>query len=160
MPRYSLKSQTDMVVACCVLHNFIPMHQEKNTTPAAWLQPDFIPQHDADDMTFPFMDRMGPSTAGEQEQCTLRDRIATALWEDHVNRNRICVCARVPRVIPSAEESFTTGVRLRLSFCDIQPGDMADETWLPVFTTTEPRLTAGAGKKDSQGDFVSLRFPG
>ncbi|GER41263.1 transposon protein [Striga asiatica] len=77
-----------MVVACCVLHNFILTHQEKNTTPTQFLQPDYVRQCDADDMTLPFMDRSHPSAAGEEEQCTLRDRIATALWENHVNDNR------------------------------------------------------------------------
>ncbi|CAA0810588.1 Unknown protein [Striga hermonthica] len=88
MSRYSLKSQTDMVVACCVLHNFILTHQEKNATPAQFFEPDYVPQRDANDMSFSFMDRVDPATAGEEEQCTLRERIATALWEDHVNGNR------------------------------------------------------------------------
>ncbi|CAA0819903.1 Unknown protein [Striga hermonthica] len=62
--------------------------EEKNETPAHFLQPDYVPQRHADDLTMPFMNILDTTMEGEEEQCAMSDRIATALWEDHVSRGR------------------------------------------------------------------------
>ncbi|CAA0841043.1 Unknown protein [Striga hermonthica] len=86
MPNYSPECQTDMVIACCVLHNFILHHQKFKNVPPALHDPDYIPEPDDDDHTRPLMTTLDTSRVVVHEQCGLRDSIAAALWANEGGR--------------------------------------------------------------------------
>ncbi|CAA0821757.1 Unknown protein, partial [Striga hermonthica] len=81
MPNYKVHSQTDIVIACCVLHNFIRMHEPLENMPPEFNNPEYVRRHDPTDRTFPFMSSNN-SNVGGGEHCVLRDSIAQALWEN------------------------------------------------------------------------------
>ncbi|CAA0816623.1 Unknown protein [Striga hermonthica] len=88
MPNYTTEFQTDIVIACCVVHNFILEHQKFENVPPAILNPDYIPEPDEDDHTMPLMTTLDTSNVGVREQSGLRDSIASALWADQGGRRR------------------------------------------------------------------------
>ncbi|CAA0826455.1 Unknown protein [Striga hermonthica] len=79
MPNYKVHSQIDIVIACCVLHNFIRMHEPLENMPPEFSNPEYVRRHDPTDWTFPFMSSNN-SNVGGGEHCVLRDNIAQALW--------------------------------------------------------------------------------
>ncbi|CAA0830916.1 Unknown protein [Striga hermonthica] len=79
MPNYKVHSQTDIVIACCVLHNFIRMHEPLGNMPPEFSNPKYVQRHDPTDRTFPFMSSNN-SNVGAGEHCVLHDTIAQALW--------------------------------------------------------------------------------
>ncbi|CAA0805924.1 Unknown protein [Striga hermonthica] len=105
MPRYSVDCQKNIVLACCVLHNFIQRHQHSDNLPPSFydlgyipqrdtdndnlppsLHNDSIPQGDVDDDTSGWNPSLNVSQSVYREQCALRDTIASALWADQRNR--------------------------------------------------------------------------
>ncbi|CAA0806910.1 Unknown protein [Striga hermonthica] len=88
MPNYPPEFQTDIVIACCVAHNFILEHQKIANVPPAMQDPDYIPEPDEDDFTRPLRTMLDTSNVGLREQSGLRDSIADALWRDHGGRHR------------------------------------------------------------------------
>ncbi|CAA0812986.1 Unknown protein [Striga hermonthica] len=88
MPNYTTEFQTDIVIACCVVHNFILEHQKFENVPPAILNPDYIPEPDEDDHTMPLMTTLDTSNVGVREQSGLRDSIASALWADQGGRRQ------------------------------------------------------------------------
>ncbi|CAA0817225.1 Unknown protein [Striga hermonthica] len=79
MPNYKVHSQTDIVIACCVLHNFIRMHELLENMPPEFSNPEYVRRHDPTDRTFPFMSSNN-SNVGGGEHYVLRDSIAQTLW--------------------------------------------------------------------------------
>ncbi|CAA0821528.1 Unknown protein [Striga hermonthica] len=79
MSNYKVHSPTDIVIACCVLHNFIRMHEPLGNMPPEFSNPEYVRRHDPTDRTFPFMSSNN-SNVGSGEHCVLRDNIAQALW--------------------------------------------------------------------------------
>ncbi|CAA0838567.1 Unknown protein [Striga hermonthica] len=88
MPNYPPEFQTDIVIACCVAHNFILEHQNFANVPPAMQDPDYIPEPDEYDFTRPLRTTLDTSNVGLREQTGLRDSIADALWHDHTSRQR------------------------------------------------------------------------
>ncbi|CAA0830893.1 Unknown protein [Striga hermonthica] len=88
MPNYTIEFQTDIVIACCVVHNFILEHPKFENVPPAILNPDYIPKPDEDDYTMPLMTTLDTSNVGVREQSGLRDSIASALWAYQGGRRR------------------------------------------------------------------------
>ncbi|CAA0811975.1 Unknown protein [Striga hermonthica] len=67
MPNYTPEFQTDIVIACCVVHNFILEHQKFENVPSAIQDPDYIPEPDEDDHTMPLMTTLDTSNVGMRE---------------------------------------------------------------------------------------------
>ncbi|CAA0839664.1 Unknown protein [Striga hermonthica] len=88
MPNYPPEFQTDIVIACCVAHNFILEHQKFANIPPAMQDPDYIPEPDEDDFTRPLRTTSDTSNVGLRKQSGLHDSIADALWRDHGGRHR------------------------------------------------------------------------
>ncbi|CAA0836169.1 Unknown protein [Striga hermonthica] len=82
MPNYKVHSQTDIVIACCVLHNFIRMHEPLENMPPEFRNAEYVRRHDPRDRTFPFMSNDGNANPNVGEHCVLRDTIAQAMWEN------------------------------------------------------------------------------
>ncbi|CAA0838957.1 Unknown protein [Striga hermonthica] len=87
MPNYPPEFQTDIVIACCVAHNFILEHQKFANVPLAMQDPDYIPEPDEYDFTRTLRTTLDTSNVGLREQTGLRDTIADALWRDHAGRH-------------------------------------------------------------------------
>ncbi|CAA0838951.1 Unknown protein [Striga hermonthica] len=80
MPNYKVHSQTDIVIACCVLHNFIRMHEPLENMSPEFINAEYVRRHDPRDRTFPFMSNDGNVNPSVGEHCVLRDTIAQAMW--------------------------------------------------------------------------------
>ncbi|CAA0811985.1 Unknown protein [Striga hermonthica] len=88
MSNYTHEFQTDIVIACCVVHNFILEHQKFENVPPAIQDPNYIPEPDEDDHTMPLMTTLDTSNVGVCEQSALHDSIVAALWADQGGRRR------------------------------------------------------------------------
>ncbi|CAA0840427.1 Unknown protein [Striga hermonthica] len=82
MPNYTTEFHTNIVIACCVVQNFILEHQKFENVLLAILNPDYIPEPDEDEHTMPLMTTLDTSNVGVREQSGLCDSIASALWAD------------------------------------------------------------------------------
>ncbi|CAA0815141.1 Unknown protein [Striga hermonthica] len=80
MPNYTVHSQTDKVIVCCVLHNFIQMHEPLENMPPEFRNAEYVRRHDPRDRTFPFMSNDRNANPNVGEHCVLRDTIAQAMW--------------------------------------------------------------------------------
>ncbi|CAA0806872.1 Unknown protein [Striga hermonthica] len=72
MPNYTTEFQTNIFIACCVVHNFILEHQKFENVSPAILKPDYITEPDEDDHTTPLMTTLDTSNVGVREQAGLR----------------------------------------------------------------------------------------
>ncbi|KAL5544986.1 hypothetical protein UlMin_008770 [Ulmus minor] len=83
IPRYPLKKQRDLVIACAVLHNFIKLFSGEETA--------FNPEDDVVDYGNA-EDDVGEASIQQQQQREesndmgrIRDQIATAMWNDRLD---------------------------------------------------------------------------
>ncbi|CAN1130847.1 Protein ALP1-like [Linum perenne] len=83
MCSYSFSKQTDIVLACCALHNFIRMHAQGDTLFAEFEESDGQAE------TSEFMARIefGTSSSQVREMASKRDRIANQMWSDECTNN-------------------------------------------------------------------------
>ncbi|KAK6156513.1 hypothetical protein DH2020_010761 [Rehmannia glutinosa] len=81
MPNYKLPMQTDIVIACCVIHNFVRKHCMDDDIFESVVDPDYIPPPEEEGTsTQPIRRQMNNTNDGIWEQSCLRDSIAASLW--------------------------------------------------------------------------------
>ncbi|KAK6120395.1 hypothetical protein DH2020_045875 [Rehmannia glutinosa] len=80
MPNYKLPMQADIVIACCVIHNFVRKHCMADDIFQSVADPDYIPPPEEGTSTQPIQRQMNNTNDGIWEQSCLRDSIAASLW--------------------------------------------------------------------------------
>ncbi|KAK6138572.1 hypothetical protein DH2020_027686 [Rehmannia glutinosa] len=81
MPNYKLPTQADIVIACCVVHNFVRKHSAFDEIFESVADPDYVPPPEEGTSTQPLRRQMNHTDEGLMEQSVLRDSIAASLWE-------------------------------------------------------------------------------
>lgn len=81
-PQYAFHIQRDIVIAACVMHNFIRREEEKDWlfSSVEGMKVDELPELDEQ----PEIQLV--SSIQEQVAFSKRDSIATAMWDDFINR--------------------------------------------------------------------------
>ncbi|KAK6160636.1 hypothetical protein DH2020_004017 [Rehmannia glutinosa] len=81
MPNYKLLMKADIVIACCVIHNFVRKHCMADDIFQSVADPDYIPPPEEEGTsTQPIRRQMNNTNDGIWEQSCLRDSIAASLW--------------------------------------------------------------------------------
>ncbi|KAK6139941.1 hypothetical protein DH2020_026317 [Rehmannia glutinosa] len=77
----SRRSLADIVIACCVVHNFVRKHSAFDEIFESVADPDYVPPPEEGTSTQPLRRQMNHTDEGLMEQSVLRDSIAASLWE-------------------------------------------------------------------------------
>ncbi|CAN1138190.1 hypothetical protein LINPERHAP2_LOCUS23347, partial [Linum perenne] len=83
MCSYSFSKQTDIVLACCAIHNFIRMHAQGDTIFAEFEESDGQAETSESMARIEF----GTSSSQVREMASKRDGIANQMWSDECANN-------------------------------------------------------------------------
>ncbi|CAN1787093.1 Protein ALP1-like [Linum perenne] len=83
MCSYSFSKQTDIVLACCAIHNFIRMHAQGDTVFAEFEESDGQAETSESMARIEF----GTSSSHVREMASKRDGIANQMWNDECANN-------------------------------------------------------------------------
>ncbi|CAN1845418.1 hypothetical protein LINPERHAP1_LOCUS37839 [Linum perenne] len=83
MCNYSFSKQTDIVLACCAIHNFIRMHAQGDTIFAEFEESDGQAETSESMARIEF----GTSSSQVREMASKRDEIANRMWSDKCANN-------------------------------------------------------------------------
>ncbi|CAN1752171.1 hypothetical protein LINPERHAP1_LOCUS4606 [Linum perenne] len=83
MCSYSFSKQTDIVLACCALHNFIRMHAQGDTLFAEFEESDGQAETSESMTRIEF----GTSSSQVREMASKRDGITNQMWSDECTNN-------------------------------------------------------------------------
>ncbi|CAN1780386.1 hypothetical protein LINPERHAP1_LOCUS15073 [Linum perenne] len=83
MCSYSFNKQTDIVLACCAIHNFIRMHAQGDTIFAEFEESDGQAETSESMARIEF----GTSSSQVREMASKRDGIVNQMWSDECANN-------------------------------------------------------------------------